>query len=508
MGSRGIPWSLADQAGLVVLDLLYKKAYSLEYDYMVVLLEGLPHDAQTFEGNLNLSDFDLAEVILKYSAKLEEDKTETGKKKKESGNKKHKLFNPDSLHNYAFPTVLSREHPIPDGVDRDEYIKYRKCLYLDGIRQSREELVSLLSPPAIDHLHQLLVTIYRRNKEPVEKGVFTLQSILMTEFTSSFLITSETFYNNFKQIGGIGFRNVDTRMGPTIIRSCLQDGRKLTNLALESVCTDSLLEVVGQVATNLKYLNINHSLVTDKGLIDLVGIKLGSTGVRPKLDRTCKPKNFPVDKIVKNSTPRWIKIPGKGAVNLVHIEASKLNRIQWPTEHCSYTEYLNVPVDSGFVALLTYLPKLRVFMTEVGGKTVQAYIRGRQNRKKYKTEPLQLEVLSETRPTTAILDCLAEYCPNLTELHVDWSESFGQPMSTREKWIPNLGKISKLTHLRSLNVDLPSNNLRDTLPVIGANLVSLHLQVKLAFFNLFKYLILKILLSNTGFGRVGIVMRA
>ena len=138
MGSRGIPWSLADQAGLVVLDLLYKKAYSLEYDYMVVLLEGLPHDDQTFEGNLNLSDFDLAEVILKYSAKLEEDKTETGKKKKESGNKKHKLFNPDSLHNYAFPTVLSREHPIPDGVDRDEYIKYRKCLYLDGIRQSRE----------------------------------------------------------------------------------------------------------------------------------------------------------------------------------------------------------------------------------------------------------------------------------------------------------------------------------------------------------------------------------
>ena len=120
-------------------------------------------------------------------------------------------------------------------------------------------------------------------------------------------------------------------------------------------------------------------------------------------------------------------------------------------------------------------------MTEVGGKTVQAYIRGRQNRKKYKTEPLQLEVLSETRPTTAILDCLAEYCPNLTELHVDWSESFGQPMSTREKWIPNLGKISKLTHLRSLNVDLPSNNLRDTLPVIGANLVSLHLQVKLEF---------------------------
>ena len=479
MGSQGIPLSLADQAGLVVLELLYKKAYVLEYDYMVVLIKGLPHDAQTFEGNLNLSDFDPAEVVLKFSAKLK-DKSDQGKKKKEAGSKKFKLYNPSSLHNYAFSGQLSGDYQIPEGVDREEYIKYRKCLYLDRIRQSREELVSVLSSPAIDHLHQLLMCIYRRNKEPVEKGVFTLQSMLMTEFTSSFLISSETFYNNFKQLRGTGFRNIDSRMGPTILRSCLTDGRKLTNLALEGVCTDSLLELVAQVATNLKYLNINHSLVTDRGLIDLVGIKLGSAGSRPKLDRVCKPKQFPVDKVVKNSTPRWSKIEGRGAVNLVHVEAYKLNRIQWPIGHIGhYSDNPQIPIDSGFVALLTYLPKLRILMTEVGGKAVHAYIRGRQNKKNFKTEPLELEVLSESRPDDAILDCLAEYCPKLTELHVDWTETFGQPTSSREKWIPRLRKISKLTHLRSTNIDFPSNNLRDTLPVIGANLVSLHLQVSL-----------------------------
>jgi hypothetical protein len=477
MGSRGTPLSLADQAGLVILEQLYKKAYVLEYNYMVVLLEGLPHDAQAFEGNLNLSEVDPAEVILKYSAKLEEEKTEAGAKKKgkESGNKRNDLFSLNSLHNYAFPEALGPGRGIPEGVDRDEYIKYRKCLFMDKIRQSKEELVSILSPPAIDHLHHLLTSIYRRNKEPVEKGVFTLQSILMTEFTSSFLITSETFYNNFKH-GGFGYRNIDSRMGPTILRSCLLEGRKLTNLALEGVCTDSLLELVGKVATNLKYLNINHSLVTDRGLIDLVGIRLGSAGSRPKLPRTCKPRAFHVERIVKNLNPRWTKIPGQGAVNLVHVEANRLSTIQWPQGHGEYTDYHQVPLDSGFVALLTHLPKLKILMTEVGGKAVFAFIRGRQNKKKFKTEPLELEVLSESPPTNAILDCLAENCPKLRELHVDWSDSIGMPASNRDRWIPFLKKISKLSHLRSQNVDYPSSNLRDTLPVIGHNLVSLHLQ--------------------------------
>jgi hypothetical protein len=66
--------------------------------------------------------------------------------------------------------------------------------------------------------------------------------------------------------------------------------------------------------------------------------------------------------------------------------------------------------------MLIFLPKLKVLKTEVGGRAVQAYVRGRQSRRWLRPEPLGLEVLSEASPTPAMMDCLAQYCPSLREL--------------------------------------------------------------------------------------------
>lgn len=42
-----------------------------------------------------------------------------------------------------------------------EYIKYRKCLYMDTIREWREEMSSALSPPVLDEMQQLLTRLFR-----------------------------------------------------------------------------------------------------------------------------------------------------------------------------------------------------------------------------------------------------------------------------------------------------------------------------------------------------------
>ncbi len=42
-----------------------------------------------------------------------------------------------------------------------EYIKYRKCLYIDTIREWREEMSSALSPPVLDEMQQLLTRLFR-----------------------------------------------------------------------------------------------------------------------------------------------------------------------------------------------------------------------------------------------------------------------------------------------------------------------------------------------------------
>merc|ERR1711962_1117413 len=101
-----------------------------------------------------------------------------------------------------------------------------------------------LSPPAVDHLLHLVTLLYRRSIETNERGVFTLQNILLTHCTSSFYINSSSFYNHFKN--QMDSKEMNYQIGPTILQSSLSDAKRLTNLSLERVCTDSLLKTIGQ----------------------------------------------------------------------------------------------------------------------------------------------------------------------------------------------------------------------------------------------------------------------
>ena len=246
---RRVPLHLADQAGLVVLECLHKKAFSLESSYMS-WLPSLSDTASSIEETLNLTDVDTAEVILKYAANVElEKKDKTVEKGKGTGRKyKGKTKSKEEqTPEETVPVMFG----IPTGAQPEEYIKYRKCLYIETVRKYKEELVSVLSSPALDHLLCLLTQLYRRTIESNETGIFTLQLMLLTEFTHSFLVSSTSFNRNFKS--HLGIQSIENRIGPTMLRSSLVEGRRLTNLALERVCTDSLLELVSRVATNFQW---------------------------------------------------------------------------------------------------------------------------------------------------------------------------------------------------------------------------------------------------------------
>jgi len=268
-------------------------------------------------------------------------------------------------------------------------------------------------------------------------------------------------------------------IGPSLLRNCLIDARSLNSLALERVCSDQLLELIGKVAVNIKYLNISQSYVSDKGLLDLIGVKIDSGGSRPRLARACKTNASVKDNLVRNRFPSWCRpSAGQGAVRLQHVEAKSLKSINWHLDDVyKYNDYQQVPIDAGFVALLRFLPHLKVLKTEVGGRAVLAYSRHlKQSRRKTPVGPLELEVLTETHPTAAILETVSELCPRLKDLQVDWYQYYLPHNSGREDWLPLLNKLKNLSHLRTSDIDYKTSNLRDTLPVIGANLVNLHLQ--------------------------------
>ena len=170
--------------------------------------------------------------------------------------------------------------------------------------------------------------------------------------------------------------------------------------------------------SNLKYLNLSNSNCSDRGLLDICGVEVDREAARSHLHRSCK-STKEESRLVYNVSPRWVRVEGRGALNLTHVDAKNLNGLQWWHQGSPvfrYVDYQQVPLDAGFVAMLTFLTKLKVFKTEVGGRAVQSYVRGRHNRRRLRLEPLSLEVLAESHPTPAMMDCLAQYCPSLREL--------------------------------------------------------------------------------------------
>ena len=138
-----------------------------------------------------------------------------------------------------------------------------------------------------------------------------------------------------------------------------------------------------------------------------------------------------------------------------------------------------MPKDAGFVALLAFLPELKVFKTEVAGRAILSYARsGFIGRQKTANSQLALEVISEAHPNTQIMECLAKMCPGLRELQVSWHQNLHfDSFHVREAWVPKLEILPEITHLITSNIDHKTDNLRNALPVIGTKLVVLDFQV-------------------------------
>ena len=94
--------------------------------------------------------------------------------------------------------------------------------------------------------------------------------------------------------------------------------------------------------------------------------------------------------------------------------------MEWPSGQ-KYMDFLALPTDCGFVAMLMYLKELRVFKTEVGARAVVTLnkIHTRRQRKMGQLK-LKLESLTDSYPNPTNLEIVGQCCPRLHEFRVNW----------------------------------------------------------------------------------------
>jgi len=530
---RTTPLSLTDLAGLTVLQRLSQKAVRQEHEYMEKWRNKLSQNLANIEENMSLNNVDPTEVIQQVSGKLKEQeekmrvaREQQRKKRMEeemmenkrvtrgtkrraqeqpgipNNGKKYtsnwapaQTFNDSSLRSNLMPFLRYKITGIPVGVDVEEYIRYRKCLYLENVRNMREKIQSALTPTAIQSLLNL---IYRMEgghpTDYSQLGVFTLKVMLLNQFSQNFRMS----FNDLHKIFSPKFlvmenyhrpNNIENRIGPTVLRNSLLEAASLSHLSLEQTCTDNILECVGKVARNITYLNISGSCVSDQGLLNLVGVENDGSLSRKHLSRSCKQNISNAETLVKDKNPRWIKLKDRGAENLTFLEAFSLTDLNWPSRFSIKNSPI-VPIDAGFVAILDFVPGLKVLNTEVGCRAVTAFSKYQKFKRKSKQRYLNLEVLSETKPSSQQLDIISNLCPNLTKLNIERQEltilRHDSPLDT-EDWLQSVFKFKNVDHLRVKSIDLRTLHLKQSLPSFGHQLNILQLED----IWIFKYSLLK-----------------
>ncbi len=311
-------------------------------------------------------------------------------------------------------------------------------------------------------------------------GIFTLKVLLFNKFSKIFVLYSNEFPRT-KRLSPLHLfgnkTSIENKIGPTILRSSLMESSWLSKLTLENTCTDSILECVGLVARNLTYLNISNSNVTDQGLLHLVGVENDSSLSRKHLTRKCKQNILKPENLVKDKNPRWIKHKNRGTDKLIFITAMDLD-LKWPMKGEHYHRYYNsshVPIDCGFIAILDFIPSLKGFNTEVGCRAVAGFARYQRWARKSATRDLNLEILTETKPTTSLLECVGSRCPKLKKLIIAHSDN---SLHT-EAWMMGVDNMKQLQHLIGSNIDLGTSWFAKALPSYGYKLSTLHFDVSI-----------------------------
>ena len=411
--------SLSSLCQIQILRQIHTVASKMEEEYMDTWMQKLSAKNLDLEQstNIRLSELNTEEVVLKFRSQQEEemqrrkeeflsgqegqngDKNTTGGKVRGNGNRLLKWMYNNTDVICSFQTKKKRKakgarkapygkvplteeallkklqpkmiNGIPSGVDPASYIQYRKCKYVEDIKAVRTFLCDQLNPGVLNELMATLHNIAQFN-EKQEHGLLTLQAMLMNTNVNHFKMASAKFYQNFQHDGMSLDNHIETKIGTTILHFTLVEGSRMTHLSLERCACDSLLKVLADVAPNLKYLNINRSMVSDQGLFYLCGIEKGIERERPKLARRCKDDKKEEAKLVSNECPQWVK-KRPGCEYLDHLYCEGLSKIPWISVSAWMGQIQNVPVDSGFVAVLVYLPQLKVFITEFGARVVVSF---------------------------------------------------------------------------------------------------------------------------------------
>ena len=344
--------------------------------------------------------------------------------------------------------------------------------------------MQVLTPDAVEYLLRIILRMESKQNESLDRrqqpGIFTLKVLLFNKFSRIFVLNSNEFPRT-KRLHLFGIKtSIENKIGPTILRSSLMESSWLSKLTLENTCTDSILECVGLVARNLTYLNISNSNVTDQGLLHLVGVENDSSLSRKHLTRKCKQNILKPENLVKDKNPRWIKHKNRGTDKLVFLTAMDLD-LKWPMKGEHYHKYYNsthVPIDCGFIAILDFIPSLKGFNTEVGCRAVAGFARYQRWARKSATRDLNLETLTETKPTSTLLECVGSRCPKLKKLiiaHPDTS------LHT-EEWMKGVDNLKQLQHLIGSSIDLGTSWFSKAIPSYGYKLSTLHFDVSIAFF--------------------------
>ena len=120
-----------------------------------------------------------------------------------------------------------------------------------------------------------------------------------------------------------------------------------------------------QNCVNLKSIDFSESYVSDFGFYYLCGL----TETEKRASRACKKSAQAKVKSLVKTEP--------GCVKLTHLVANNLKSVNWNLRRylevghsADYNTYSVLPPDCGFVMALKHLPKLQVFMTQVGGNFI------------------------------------------------------------------------------------------------------------------------------------------
>ena len=176
---------------------------------------------------------------------------------------------------------------IPKGFNAADYIKYRKCKYIQDVAAVRQYLQKRLNCRILTNLMSTLENIMIASGLRggcSRECILTVQMILTNSNTTFVNFKPLKLWNNLamrKLSGSILSANflydnepicMETRTETAVMYYALTSAVNLTHIQMAGAACDSFLKVISEVCVNLSYLDISDSFVSNHGLYHLAGV--------------------------------------------------------------------------------------------------------------------------------------------------------------------------------------------------------------------------------------------